>query len=93
MIAAKSMDVRQNFKKFCDKVFHGETVIIFHGETVIISRKKNENVVMVSEREYNDLIKARRNAEYLTMLDQSMSEISSGGIVSKSLDELKEFEA
>ena len=85
MIAAKSMDVRQNFKKFCDKDFHGETVII--------SRKKNENVVMVSEREYNDLIKARRNAEYLTMLDQSMSEISSGGIVSKSLDELKEFEA
>ena len=85
MIAAKSMDVRQNFKKFCDKVFHGETVII--------SRKKNENVVMVSEREYNDLIKARRNAEYLTMLDQSMSEISSGGVVSKSLDELKEFEA
>ena len=38
MLAVKSMDVRDNFKSLCDKVFHGETLII--------SRPKNENVVM-----------------------------------------------
>lgn len=34
MLAVKSMDVRDNFKSLCDKVFHGETLII--------SRPKNE---------------------------------------------------
>lgn len=36
--------------------------------------EKNENVVMVSEKEYNALQKAKRNAEYLAMLDQSIAE-------------------
>ncbi len=56
MLAVKSMDVRDNFKSFCDKVFDGETLII--------SRPKNENIVMISETEYNDMMKAKRNAEY-----------------------------
>ena len=53
MLAVKSMDVRENFKSLCDKVFKGETVII--------SRPKNENIVMMSESEYNEIIKAKRN--------------------------------
>lgn len=36
--------------------------------------EKNENVVMVSEKEYNALQKAKRNVEYLAMLDQSIAE-------------------
>ena len=47
MLAVKSMDVRDNFKSLCDKVFRGETLII--------SRPKNENVVMLSEAEYNEI--------------------------------------
>ena len=35
MLAVKSMDVRENFKSLCDKVFRGETLIV--------SRPKNEN--------------------------------------------------
>jgi antitoxin YefM len=66
MLAVKSVDLRDNFKALCDKVFGGETLII--------SRPRNENVVMVSEKEYNELQKARRNAEYLAMLDKSMAE-------------------
>ena len=50
MVAVKSIDLRENFKSFCDKVFGGETLII--------SRPKNENVVMISENEYNQLQKA-----------------------------------
>lgn len=84
MLAVKSMDVRENFKAFCDKVFNGETVIV--------SRPKNENIVMISENEYNDMMKAWRNAEYLAMLDKSMAEAKSGGFVTKTIDELGEYE-
>ena len=73
MLAVKSMDVRENFKSFCDKVFAGETLI-------------------VSEAQYNDIMKAKRNTEYLTMLDKSMSEAESGKFVLKSMDELGEYE-
>ena len=73
MLAVKSMIVRDNFKKFCDKVFHGETLII--------SRPKNENVVLISEQEYNEMMKAKRNAEYLAMLDKSMKEAETGGFI------------
>lgn len=84
MLAVKSMDVRDNFKTLCDKVFQGETLII--------SRPKNENVVMLSETEYNQMMKAKRNAEYLTMLDKSMAEAEAGGFIVKSIAELEEYE-
>ena len=84
MLAVKSMDVRDNFKSFCDKVFSGETLIV--------SRPKNENIVMMSESEYNAIMKAKRNAEYLTMLDKSMAEAEKGGFIVKSIDELGEYE-
>lgn len=84
MLAVKSMDVRENFKALCDRAFRGETLII--------SRPKNENIVMMSEKEYNDIMKAKHNAEYLDMLDKSMAEAEKGGIVIKSIDELGEYE-
>ena len=84
MLAVKSMDVRENFKTLCAKVFQGETLII--------SRPKNENVVMLSEKEYNQMMKAKRNAEYLTMLDKSMAEAQAGGFIAKSIAELEEYE-
>ena len=84
MLAVKSMDVRENFKSFCDKVFNGETLIV--------SRPKNQNAVMMSEEKYNDIMKSKRNAEYLNMLDKSMSEAESGKFVLKSMDELGEYE-
>lgn len=84
MLAVKSMSVRDNFKELCSRVFGGEIVII--------SRPKNENIVMVSEKEYNDLLKAKRNAEYLAMLDKSMAEAESGGFVMKTMEELESYE-
>lgn len=78
------MDVRENFKTLCDKVFNGETLII--------SRPKNENVVMLSETEYNEIMKAKRNAEYLAMLDKSIAEAERGGFVTKTIAELETYE-
>ena len=43
----------------------------FRGEAVIISRPKNENIVMLSENEYNRLVKTAKNAEYLKHIDRS----------------------
>ena len=83
MLAVKSMDVRDNFKSLCDKVFNGETLII--------SRPKNENIVMLSEAKYNEMMKAQRNAEYLAMLDKSMAEAEAGGFVTKSIEELEAY--
>ena len=84
MLAVKSMDVMDKFKKLCD--------MVFHGETLVISRPRNENVVMVSESEYNEMMKAKRNADYLAMLDKSMAEAKNGGFVIKSTAELEEYE-
>ena len=84
MLAVKSMTVRTNFKEWCRKAFNGETIIV--------SRPKNENIVMVSEKKYNELLKAKRNAEYLAMLDKSLTEAKKGGFIIKSLDELEKYE-
>jgi antitoxin YefM len=84
MIAVKSMDVRDNFKSLCDKVFCGETLII--------SRPKNENIVMISEKEYNELQKAKKNAEYLAMLNQSIEEAKAGNFIFKTIEELEACE-
>lgn len=81
MLAVKGMDVRNNFKEWCNKVVGGETIIV--------SRPKNENVVIVSEQEYNELQKAKRNAEYLAMLDESYAQLERGEVVVKSMEELE----
>lgn len=52
MLAVKSVNVRDNFKEWCDK--------ISMGETVVISRPRNENIYMINEAEYNALQKAKR---------------------------------
>lgn len=85
MIATRPLDLRSNLKKYMD--------VAFHGEPVIISRPKNENVVMVSEADYNDLIKARKNADYLAHLDQSFEQLADDRTISFSLDELRDMEA
>ncbi len=64
------MDVRENFKEWCNKVIGGETLIVL--------RPKNENVVIVSEKEYNELAKAKRNEEYLKKLDRSFAQLEQG---------------
>ena len=43
--------------------------------------------------EYNNMMKAKRNAEYLAMLDKSMAEAEAGGFVTKTIDELGEYES
>lgn len=81
MLAVKSMDMRENFKEWCNKVIDGETLIV--------SRPKNGNVVIVSEKEYNEMAKAKRNEEYLKKLDHSFAQLEQGEVIHKSLEELR----
>ena len=70
MIATKQMDLRANIKKYFD--------LAFNGETIVVSRKENKNVVVISEQEYNELQRAKRNAEYLAKLDRSFAQLKQG---------------
>lgn len=85
MLAVKSVNVRDNFKEWCDK--------IIMGETVVISRPHNENIYMINETEYNALQKAKRNAEYLAMIEESVSQLERGETISLTLEELRAMEA
>ncbi len=83
MLSVKSMDVRNNFKSWCKTVAKGETVVI--------SRPKNENVYMISEKEYNELQKAKKNAEYLSMLDKSIGQLENNEVITISMEELEKL--
>ena len=45
---------------------------------------ESDEIEMISENEYNQLQKAKRNAEYLSMLERSMEEAKNGNIIVKS---------
>jgi len=51
MIAIRTVDLR-DFKKIADYVVQGEKVVI--------SRPRNENIVMITEKEYNELAELRK---------------------------------
>ncbi len=85
MLAVKSMDVRENFKEWCNRVIGGEILIV--------SRPRNENVVIVSEKEYNEMAKAKRNAEYLAKLERSCAQFEEGKTITFTMEELREMEA
>lgn len=85
MIVTRPLDLRSNLKKYMD--------FAFHGEPIVVSRPKNENIVMISETDYNALIKAKQNAEYLAHLDWSYEQLENNQSISFSLDELREMES
>ena len=53
--------------------------------------KISGNMVLVSEDEYNDLIRAKENDEYRKKLERSMEQSRKGQIVIKSIEELEEM--
>ena len=84
MTVAKQIDIRANIKKYFD--------MAFNGEPVIVPRKENKNVVIVSEKDYKELEKARNNAAYLARLDLANEQISQGKVVVKTMEEQTIFE-
>ena len=71
MLAVNYSTIRNKLKEYCDRVTDDR-------ETVIVTRKDEKNVVIMSLEEYNSMMKAARNAEYLAMIDRSMEQLASG---------------
>ena len=51
------------------------------------------NMVIISEAEYEQLLSAKENMEYLDKLDKSMEQLKNGETISFSMEELKAMEA
>lgn len=83
MLIVKSIDIRNNFKSWCEKVVNGETVVI--------SRPRNENVYIIGEKEYNELKKAKEKAEYLTMLNESIKQLEEKETITLTMEELEKM--
>ena len=74
MIAVNYSTVRENLKKYCDA-----TISDF--ETVIVTRKNDENVVILSESAYNNMLEnlyVRGNSEDYQRLLDSIDQLKSG---------------
>lgn len=56
------------------------------------SRPHNQNLIVISEAEYRELEKLRRNAEYLAKLERSIQQFKEGKVVVKTMDELLNME-
>ena len=59
---------------------------------MIISRPHNENIYMINEAEYNALQKAKRNAEYMAKVHESVENHKEGDTISFTIEELKAME-
>ena len=60
---AKQVDVRANMKKYFD--------MVCTGRAVMVPRKENNNIVILSEREFHEFERTRKIAEYIAALDLS----------------------
>jgi antitoxin YefM len=81
MVALETTDMKNDFKRVSD--------IVNSGESVLITRPFNENLVVLSERVYNELEKIRRNNEYLNKIDRSLQQLKEGKVVVKTMEELE----
>ncbi len=51
--------------------------------------KEDQDTVTISRNEYEDLLKAKRNLEYVLMLDESYEQQREGRIITKTWEELE----
>lgn len=72
---------RKHLKDFCDAVYS-------NNDTLIVTRKDDENIVLISQDEFNRLRREAANAKYLAMLNESLRQLAEGDIVIKSPEEL-----
>lgn len=81
MDAVTYSDLRQNLKRYLDKVFQDH-------DPLIITRKNNENLILISVNEYNSLIETSYllgNEANARHLQKSIAQLESGDITEKLL--------
>ncbi len=82
MIAEKPINIGEEYRKIA---LQGEPILDNSQDIVIIS--------MQSYKTYEEMAKAKHNAEYLAMLDRGFKEIDNGGKgITKTMEELRAME-
>jgi antitoxin YefM len=74
MIAVNYSTVRNNFKDYCEKASKDF-------EAIIVTRERGENVVLISESEYNNLLEnlyIRSDPDYYNELLRSIEQLKKG---------------
>ena len=85
MIATNYSNIRNNFKNYCDKATRDY-------ETIIVTRKNDENVVLMSEEEYNNLMEnlyIMSNKDYYNELLKRKDEVEKGKVEKHDLIEVE----
>ena len=82
MIATNYTALRNNLKDFCDQVCSTKDILI-------LTRKADQNVVMMSLERYNEYERLINNAQYIAMLAESNKQLHEGKVVVKSMEELE----
>lgn len=72
MIQVKTVDLRNNLAKLLNQVTERNTKFL------ITRPKTQKNVVLISEEELEELLKIKRNQEYLNKIEKSLSELENG---------------
>jgi len=81
MDAVTYSDLRQNLKRYLDKVFQNH-------DPMIITRKNNENLILISVNEYNSLIETSYllgNEANARHLQKSIAQLETGKSAEKEL--------
>ena len=81
MDAVSYSDLRQNLKSYLDRVYHDH-------DPMIITRKNNENLVLLSIAEYNSLIETSyllSNEANAKHLKKSIDQLNAGKVEEKEL--------
>ena len=87
MIAANYTNVRANLKSYMDKAKNDY-------ETIVIT-SKDGNVVMLSEKEYNNMqenLFIMSNPAMVKRLNESIKHLTEGKVIEVSLEELRKYE-
>lgn len=87
MLAVNYTNLRDNLKKYCDDA-------VENCEAIFVTRKQG-NVVLISQDEYNNLIEnnfIRRNKTYYDRLLESKNQLEQGEKISKTIEELGDME-
>ena len=84
MIAIKTADLTQNFRRIA--------TIITGGEKVLISRPRNENLVVITEKEYNEFERLRQNFQYLAKLGDSLEQAQKGNVTKYTKEQMRAME-
>ncbi|MCM1561082.1 MAG: type II toxin-antitoxin system Phd/YefM family antitoxin [Butyrivibrio sp.] len=82
MIAEKPINISEEYRRIA---LQGEPILDNSQDIVIIS--------MQSYKNYEEIAKAKHNAEYMAMLDRGFNEIDNGGVgITKTIEELRAME-